>query len=297
MGYGHHVTLRNCEVIGAQGPNIFASNTAHLLIENVLTHQSRISHGLYLGEECHDAVIRQVTSRDNHGNSGIQINAASTGVRNVLVERCLLQGNAQGLSLMGNSSCVFRNNVLWNNGYDGPRGTGGRETIVWTYGKDICSDLLFENNTYVNLVPDGHNLNCLIRSTSGSKNITFRNNLFVVRGKPVFHLESFERFMFENNCLMQIDGGQQVKEGGTLAEFAKAQGLAESNTLTADPLFEDIEAGDFRLKQGSPCIDAGAKTDSQEPFVGRARDIGALEHGDPGRIGCEIPWIRQNSGN
>ncbi len=56
-----------------------------------------------------------------------------------------------------------------------------------------------------------------------------------------------------------------------------------SGNISADPLFVDVASGDFRLRAGSPAIDAGGKVDLTFDFLGRRRpqgngyDIGAYE--------------------
>jgi hypothetical protein len=117
-----------------------------------------------------------------------------------------------------------------------------------------------------------------------TKNCTFRNNILVVKGVPVFTLDVFEGFAFESNCLYRIGGGEEVKGGGALIEFCKAKGLKESGNLSKEPMFEDIEKGDLRLKDGSPCLGAGVAKD------GKPRDIGAFQRGEEVRIGCRLPW-------
>jgi Right handed beta helix region len=293
--YSKHITIRNCEVHHTGMECIFACETKFLTIENCHLHDSRRSHGLYMQVGCDNAVVRNVTSENNRGNSGTQLNASGGGIRNVLVERCLLRGNAQGYSLMGAINCTFRNNVIFNDGYVGPRGSGWRELIMWTYGSKgkpgtITEGNLFENNTFVNLVPSGHKLNNIVRSKSGSKNITFRNNIFVVRGKPMMRLESHAGFVFESNCLYNVGGGEHVHKGGKLPDFCKAKGLKESGTIDKAPMFVDMAKGDLRLKDGSPCIDAGVKTAAKTKVAGKGRDIGAYEKGAEIRIGCKLPW-------
>ena len=287
-GTGHHVTVRNCEFHRSGRENVFCHSTPFLVFENCHFHDSNRSHGLYLQVGCHNPVVRSCTSENNRGNSGIQFNAtAKGGITNALVERCILRGNAQGFSQMGVIDSTFRNNVAYNNGFVGPRGSGWRELIMWTYGKDgtKCEGNTWENNTFVNTLPKGHRLNNIVRSKSGTKNITFRNNIFVCRGKPLFNLENYGGFVFENNCLHNIGGGGQVKGSGKLVDFCKAKGLKESGTVTADPMFVGLNKGDLRLKDGSPCIGAGLKGAD-----GKQRDIGAHQRGSDMLIGCRLPW-------
>jgi len=287
---GSHVTIRNCEVHHTGNEAIFAFETPYLTIENVFTHDAQRSHGVYINKGCHNVVLRNITSLNNRGNSGTQINAAGGGTKDGLIERCILSGCAQGYSLMGAVNCTFRNNIVLNNGFDGPRESGWREVIMWTYSEKkgepgtICEGNTFENNTFVNLIPEGHKLNHLIHSKSGTKNCTFRNNIFVIKGRPLFTLESFEGFAFENNCLFRIGGGEEVSKGGSLADFCKAKGLKESGTLSKDPMFVDAEKGDLHLKDSSPCLGAGAAVG------GKPRDIGAWQRGEEIQIGAKLPW-------
>jgi hypothetical protein len=291
-GKGKHrnVTIRNCEVHGSGRENVFIRHHANVVVENCHLHHSRRSHGLYMSVGCHNSIVRNVTSEHNHGNSGMQINAAGAGTKNVLVERCVLRHNAQGFSLIAAVNCKFRNNVVYNNGFIGPRKSGKREMIIWTYGKPqvVSEGCVIENNTFVSTIPRGYKINNLVRSTAGTKDCIFRNNIFVVRGKPVFNLETCDGFVFENNCLWTK--GSQVKQGGSLVDFCKSKGLKESGTIVKDPMLVDVANCDLRLKDGSPCIDAGVKTEAGAKVAGKAPDLGAYEKGAEVQIGCKLPW-------
>jgi hypothetical protein len=55
-----------------------------------------------------------------------------------------------------------------------------------------------------------------------------------------------------------------------------------NGNIVADPLFVDVEAGDFRLLPGSPAIDAGSIDPFYEDVDGSVNDIGA--YGGPGVV-------------
>jgi len=261
---GHHVTVRNCDIHHTPSEVLFAANTPYLTVENCHLHHSGRSHGLYFSGKCDHAVIRGVLSEENHGNSGMQLNASHTGLRGALVENCVLRNNAQGLSLMGAIGCTFRNNVLFNNGYAGPRGSGNREVILWTYGRDpakrfACKDNVFENNTIVNL-RNKH----LFHVKSGTTGTVIRRNVLFT-GKNVvmtFNANSVAGTVIADNGLFNA-GSTQVavvgkrREYFSLDAFAARYKVKAGGNRFADPLFVSLTAGDLRLSAKSPCPKAG----------------------------------------
>jgi parallel beta-helix repeat protein len=71
-----------------------------------------------------------------------------------------------------------------------------------------------------------------------------------------------------------------------------------TKTISSDPSFVNLSAGNFRLQTNSPCINAGTgyagptDLDGRPRFVGGQIDIGAYEFQGPG-MGEFIAWLRQ----
>lgn len=71
--------------------------------------------------------------------------------------------------------------------------------------------------------------------------------------------------------------------------FNSSQWLSVEANIDSDPLFVDPEDGDFRLREGSPCIDTGIAflvwqgdtlvNLSRNDYSGSSPDMGAVEFG------------------
>ena len=77
----------------------------------------------------------------------------------------------------------------------------------------------------------------------------------------------------------------------TYSDIADARFSGQNGNMSTDPLFADIEAGDYRLGSGSPCINAGNPSADEKNPDGSRNDMGAF--GGPGDAawGTDIPMI------
>ncbi|MCG3179418.1 MAG: hypothetical protein BIFFINMI_01753 [Phycisphaerae bacterium] len=305
--YSSHVTVRNCEVHHTGMECIFAYGTEHLTIENNHLHDSAGSHGLYLQSGCHHPRIRFNTSENNRGNSGMQLNAAGPKEENFItdavVENNLLRGNAQGFSLMAVCDSVFRRNVLYDNCFNGPRSSGYREVICWTYGDknagkpgNPCRNVTFEHNTIVNTRPKY--ISHLFDVKSNTSGLVLRNNILAIAAaKPLMTVaeDSVAGMVWQNN-LWLTPAAAQVNFGDkplALDDFLRQIKAPTGGNLTGEPKLADPAKGDFTPQPGSPAIDAAAKVDNPTvEAAGKGPDIGAVEAGakPPVRVGCLLPW-------
>lgn len=141
-------------------------------------------------------------------------------------------------------------------------------------------DYRFENNTVVvHACPNEKIWTCIAFDSPSEPGIfTMRNNLFYV--------PHADRILW--NATSPVTANNLIFHPGT-AFFTPNYALAPSDIQGKDPLFADAGScaadGDYRLKPGSPAVDAGLAAghalDQAGHAVGSKPDIGALES-DPG---------------
>jgi hypothetical protein len=188
---------------------------------------------------------------------------------------------------------TYRNNVIWNCEYS---------FEYWNRPENSSTrNIAFENNTCVNAGhgwghtqrpdPSGRHL-CFYTSPARAEEISIRNNIFFEAKGNAFYASAWEQpavasLLMDNNCWFQGSGAMiRIEEKVyPMARFSSYQTErdTEANSIVGDPLFVDSAEGDFRLEEGSPCIDAGADVRREvghegTPILQRsAPDIGAYE--------------------
>ena len=116
--------------------------------------------------------------------------------------------------------------------------------------------------------------------------IVFRNNIFVfdpARVEPIFARGRFES---SHNLFYRTDHDRIPPQANGAAYQRKYLGggahLGRGERF-GDPLFRDLAGGDFRLRPGSPAVDAGEDLGHARDFddrprcIGAAPDLGAIE--------------------
>ncbi len=152
-----------------------------------------------------------------------------------------------------------------------------------------CTNMRVENNTVVRTLahpePDSEDVVFWLY-LGGNTNINFRNNIFVYdpsRVEPMFARGEVEH---SYNLFYRTDQASIPKQANREAYERKYLGggaqLREGDRI-GDPLFRDLAGGDFRLKPGSPAIDAGTNLqyildfDDRQIPAGDRPDMGAFE--------------------
>ncbi len=218
-----------------------------------------------------------------------------------LVERCRLWEiydaaltNQSGGPLTPQYNIVYRRNVIWNSEYS---------FEYWNRPEESeTRHILFENNTCFNAGsgwghaqrpdPSGRHL-CFYTSPARAQDVVIRNNIFRGALENAFYAPTWPRAAvdaldMDHNCWFQPSGDMISvdKQRYPMAAFDayRREYGKEPNSLTAEPGVVNAAEQDFHLRAGSPCIDAGGRTDPGADMEGlpapqgNAPDIGAYEY-------------------
>jgi parallel beta helix pectate lyase-like protein/pectate lyase-like protein len=288
-----HVTVRNCQTFGTNSSGVKLIECRHAVVEG-----NEIERGCLDGAEENITVkIRcdDVDILNNHihhcEKEGIDIKEGSRNVRvrgnrihdvvrqglytdswNLETYNVEFSGNVVYNCGFGIAVCAEQggllhdirifNNVVYNNAGPGlvVADWGGRQS------KHPIENVWFVNNT---VVGNGRRWGGgMMFDTREAKNVVVRNNIFAGNHNHQVYVqkEPISRVVDHNLC------------------FGDGEVTGERN-VAGEPRFVDAEKGDYRLRAGSPAIDAGSpeaapKTDydgRQRP-VGKVVDLGAFEY-------------------
>lgn len=186
----------------------------------------------------------------------------------------LMQGGAINLQ---NADATIVNNIFSNNFIQESTGAGGVMSVNCVNGDNTLVKLI--NNTFANN-----------EAPTGAGVASFTDENTVVK------IQLLNNILFHpNGNSLEIEAGTPEFEslGGNLSYDQSVHLTAPSDQKGKDPQFVDPNLDNFRLKAGSPCINAGVNI-AETPkidFEGRNRDqmpdIGGYEFG--GSINTDNP--------
>ncbi len=210
-------------IIGREGASIIAR-------DNVIENNGWDGIALYRGAF---ALITGNTIKQGRGAGiGVTWDAYAIIVGN------RISGYWKGIGSFGDSRVTARNNVV-------------RDCLGWgiiatgTSYLDACNNVVY------------HNGNCGMAAWSKEAAGRFSNNIVVLNGwkeqwvAPQVGIQNyggFEKFIISHNCVWNNAAGNY----GDMPDLTGKEG-----NISLDPGFADPSLGDFNLKPGSPCIDAG----------------------------------------
>ncbi len=249
-GAGDHMVIRHSE-FDNNGSSAKYQHNIYFRGDTFLIEDNNTHHSSGLGINTHytrDTIIRRNLIHHNGWGPGGGV-GISTGRKTDVIKHVLVEGNYFSENLLAMWLIGVEGLMVRNNVFRGHRAR------VFGSMKGMVGTEVYHNTFYAN--QDN------IFDASGT-GLRVANNIFCGNAGVIYQGEAERR----NNL---YDG--DVPAG------------AEEGAVVGDPRFVFAEKGDFRLRAGSPAVDAGAQV--PVPFdlsgkprpVGSASDIGAYEFG------------------
>jgi len=221
------------------------------------------SHGIYLVRDGDVATISGNVIYETYTGHGIACRFDNATINKNRVYNCNDSTSYTGIFINGASSAGTIN-VNYNLSYNNARGIQIYDTN-WHAGTVIN---IYNNSTYSN---DTMEFGVKTADVAGGLNV--KNNIFYQTSSArVLYYESDQTALDQDyNCIFTDNtriseynsGGWTNKDtfaGWQGSTVGSLDGTQDANSSGADPLFMDASGGDFRLKTGSPCEDAGVAT-------------------------------------
>lgn len=276
------VTIRNVHAYDNGRWGIFTGHVNDLLIENNETSGSVLEHGIYVSNSGDRPVIRHNVTWGNHG-AGIHMNGDFSLGGDGLISNALVSGNriygnglggGSGINMDGVQDSRIENNLLYDNHASGI-------SLFMEDGAEGSTGNVIVNNT----IHQASNSRWGLNIQNGSTDNTVLNNIIVTqntfRGAIDISPDSLPGLVSDYNAVVSrftTNGGDAII---TLPQWQAATGQ-DAHSLAATPaqLFENWNAGDYRLRSGSPAINQGTATSAPTVDIdGTTRPANAIDMG------------------
>jgi len=292
----NHIVIQGLVLDGVNVQNAVVKITDganHIRLNNCEIMNSPTSHGVLITDGSGDSVNNEIINCIIHDN-GFGWTGPISPPHNIynssddtVIDGCNLYNNAHGFAIhhfSGGERMIVRNCTIHDTGGDGILADGS--------GDQIYNNLFYNNGSDLK-ISDGSGL------ISGIKvyNNTFYNSAEAIKVGVMTLGTSAQNCEIVNNiCWAAKDQSWQIRItadalGTILRNNLTRNKISDAGVVTdakgnliGDPAFMSPDTRDFRLKDGSPAIDAGVSLpaltkdrDGENRPRGRAYDIGAFE--------------------
>jgi len=240
-----------------------------------------------------------ITNGSHSLGGGIYCNSSSPTIENNIITQNfagpIAGDGGGGIACLNTSSPIIKNNeIIGNSGAEHGGGilcwknsspviqqnTITGNSIDYNGGGISCEDdsspTIINNIIARNLAENGGGIYCDNKSSPMIVNNTITDNSAGFKGGAIYSSDSnpviYNSILWANIATNEgVLGGYEIEmlpPGFVTATYSDIQGGWEGEgNINANPLFVDAENGDYHLRPGSPCIDAGDPTSdySNEP--------------------------------
>ena len=272
------ITISNClfknYTLGIRFDNNGWSGSYSITVRNCLFENNTYGANAWGSGMLDSSLFDGCTFRGNT----IGFYSSNWGVRYNTFYKCRFEGNTYGAILEGvywywlkTHHNSFQHSVFSNNGTGLLIGdTQASLHDGASYANSAINSVFYGNTDSGILVKTNFNgVNDMYPAWYDAQGQTFVNNVFMNNGS----------YGIDNFVNQTVFASYNLAFGNGSGAGNNVLFDATNNSLNADPLFSNPAAGDFTLRFGSPCVDAGNPAyDSDALKYGDHIDIGAYEY-------------------
>jgi len=237
---------------GVQG--IRTWNAMNVLIRNNYSHHNGAT-GIQLEDGSENIVVE-----DNRCEYNAQTYEYETGIwvddtKNAVVRRNFLQGNKIGLMVTDSSRVILRHNVIVENNRGVPH---LRNAMGLNVNRNTFDVAVVHNTLYRNGAPESTKGGISMCSKPPIGGVVLKNNILSETTAPhdlwigcKDYVSDYNTVFNTHNLVVEWCGSHI-----SWSQYLTTSGQ-DSHSITANPLFVAPEAGNFHLKNSSPCRDSG----------------------------------------
>ena len=252
----------------ANGPVVTVYNKedsgAKLIGFTIRNGRSNYGGGIYIKSASlaisHCVVIDNTAESANGMGGGLHLaNGQSTLfgceiMHNSAIGMDNINGWGGGIAVLSNSNASIVNCRIHHNQATHSRGgVGVSDAVAKIIGCEITNNSSYGGGAGIGFQDSDLRI---VNSTIANNKVTLKNSsaLYFIRSSPVL-----------NNCIIWYNSSDDVYnsingwDGAPEIFYSNIQGGFDTlSVMDLEPMFADKAAGDFRLQEASPCLDAGA---------------------------------------
>lgn len=243
-------------------------NAANVLIKDNYCHDNGAS-GIQVEDGSENILVEGNRCEDNARTYEYETGVWVDSSKHVVVRGNTLEGNTIGVTVTATAHAVVQNNLIVNNRRGVPDAASARGVNV----KSASTDVVIAHNTiFGNGAPESTRGGISIFEASAA---VFKNNI-VANTQAAVDLWVDQDYVSESNTVFNDRRPASVQWKGVQMSWSQYVGASgqDARSVQADPLFVAPLAGDFRLKDASPCRNTATfLTRTRSAGVGKVVDL------------------------
>jgi len=277
------------------GGGIFISNSSPTISKNIIQNNTACNGGAGIAVQFGSPRIQSNTITSNSqfgctggiGGGGISVGGAGTTEinGNLISNNHWTSGNGGGISLFAAGAVRIKSNIITGNSASGvsPAAQGGGISMVNDSPAIVVQNLIYGNTADQGagiyfLVPSGSHGPLLVNNTIANNAVTQQQGSAIYANGFDNQVKLFNNLLIgqRNQSAVFCDGtysnlppafsnNDALSPNGTGLQGTCAAQANQNGNISADPKFVS-NASNFKLKTGSPAIDAGTNSAPNLPL-------------------------------